>query len=336
MKPCVFIIPYFGRFKSYFPLFLLTCKANPSFNWLLFTDSEEKYDYPENVSVIKMRFADFKELVNQAFSFEINLDRPYKLCDYKPAYGYVLKEYIKDYKYWGYCDCDLLLGNLEQLLLPLLNNNYDKIFAAGHMTLYKNTDENNSRFMGSHSIHDLIYKKAFTSDKIYAFDEMCYSVNVHTLFEELGASIFADDISFNASTTQFRFVRKYYDSRTHRWYEEHKKKNLIVWDGKSIFEYYVDRSRAVKRKEYLYLHLQSRQLLFNQEEFEDGDPVVITPIGFHSLKEIPKSSDEIVKLMTLPITKERVTMELRRLYHVFKPRVKTWQFNPYQVYNGEV
>lgn len=336
MKPCVFIIPYFGKFKNYFPLFLLTCKANPSFNWLIITDSEEKYAYPENVSVVRMAFSIFREVVNQAFPFEVSLDRPYKLCDYKPAYGYILKEYIRDYQYWGYCDCDLLLGNLEQLLLPLLSMDYDKIFAAGHMTLYKNTDENNSRFMGLDSKHGLLYQKAFTSEKIYAFDEMCYSVNVHTLFEELGANVFAKDIAFNASTTQFRFVRKYYDDKRHRWYEEHKKRNLMVWDGKRILEYYLDRTLGVKKREYLYLHLQSRQLALSQEEITDTGSVIITPIGFHSIQNIPMSSTDIVKLMALPITMERIVMGLKRIYHVVKPGVKTWQFNPYQVYNGEV
>ena len=26
---------------------------------------------------------------------------------------------IKDYKYWGYCDCDLILGNMSHFLQPL-------------------------------------------------------------------------------------------------------------------------------------------------------------------------------------------------------------------------
>lgn len=47
-KVC-FVVPYFGKFPSYFDLFLKSCKYNEDFNWIIFTDDKEDYDYPNNV-----------------------------------------------------------------------------------------------------------------------------------------------------------------------------------------------------------------------------------------------------------------------------------------------
>ena len=59
----------------------------------------------------------------------INLRSPYKLCDLKPAYGYIFNNLLKDFDYWGYSDLDLLFGNLDELLKKINDNNYHKTFS---------------------------------------------------------------------------------------------------------------------------------------------------------------------------------------------------------------
>ena len=73
MKNCCFIIPYFGTFPNYFPLFLKTCSWNKNFNWLLITDNNTHYEYPENFNVIKMSFVELQTLVQSKFDFNIKL-----------------------------------------------------------------------------------------------------------------------------------------------------------------------------------------------------------------------------------------------------------------------
>ncbi|EEG90690.1 hypothetical protein COPCOM_00918 [Coprococcus comes ATCC 27758] len=136
-KRCVLILPYFGQFNNYFPLFLKSCEANPTYTWMIFTDNEFKYVCPENVHVIKTTLDEIRKIANEKFGFKIVLESAYKLCDYKPAYGFLFEKYIKDFDYWGHCDCDLIFGNLEKNVTPLLNEDYDKLFAAGHLTIYK-------------------------------------------------------------------------------------------------------------------------------------------------------------------------------------------------------
>ena len=146
-KKCVLILVYFGEFNNYFPLFLKTCASNPTFDWIIFTDNSFHYDCPENVFVIKTTLEEVRRKACEKFGFDVALYSPYKLCDYKPAYGFLFEELIVGYPYWGHCDCDLIFGNLEKILQPLFDENYDKLFAAGHLTIYKNTYDNNRRFM---------------------------------------------------------------------------------------------------------------------------------------------------------------------------------------------
>ena len=98
MKKCCFIIPYFGKLPNYFPVFLKTCAFNKDYDWLIFSDDCSKYELPINVKIINLEFVDLKEKIKNKFKdFEIDLSYPYKLCDYKPAYGYIFEEYLKIY-----------------------------------------------------------------------------------------------------------------------------------------------------------------------------------------------------------------------------------------------
>ena len=126
-KKCVLILPYFGKFNNYFQLFLKSCEKNPQYNWKIFTDNDECYVFPVNVEVIKTSLEEVKNIAESKLGFSICLDKPYKLCDYKPAYGLIFEEMIGEYEYWGHCDCDLIFGNLDKMLIPLLKKGYSKI-----------------------------------------------------------------------------------------------------------------------------------------------------------------------------------------------------------------
>ena len=55
-----------------------------------------------------------KERIQRIFDFPISLERPYKLCDYKPSYGEVFKDELAGYDFWGNCDIDLVWGNIKK------------------------------------------------------------------------------------------------------------------------------------------------------------------------------------------------------------------------------
>ena len=116
MKTAAFILPYFGKFPNYFQLYLNSCGNNKNYDWYIFTDDTTEYDYPENVFVEYVNFSDFSNLIKNKFEDEVALNYPKKLCDFKPLYGYVFSSLIKDYPYWGYCDCDLIFGKIDNFI----------------------------------------------------------------------------------------------------------------------------------------------------------------------------------------------------------------------------
>lgn len=129
-----------GQLHEYFDKFLISCKYNPTIDWLLFTDDRSDLQYPGNVKVHYMIFEELREKIHTALEREICLESPRGLCNYKVMYGQIFKEELTEYDYWGYCDCDLIWGNLRKFLTDELFEAYGKIGIYGHLTLMKNDE----------------------------------------------------------------------------------------------------------------------------------------------------------------------------------------------------
>lgn len=264
MNKCCFIIPYFGKLPNYFPLFLKSCSYNPDYNWMVFTDDNTKYDYPSNVDCFHLTFGKLQEMVRAKFNFNVSLETPYKLCDFKPAYGYIFEEYTKEYRYWGHCDIDVVLGNLNVFLDPLLEQNYDKIFQLGHMTIYKNTFENNRIFMNRYKNRNL-YKEVFSTPDICWFDESWKDeFNINSIFLSMGKNIYSKDLSLNVVVGKNQFYRTEFvgnisDSCSHGYKVEKYKDALYLWNKGNIERYYLNDKNLIKES-YLYFHFQSRRM----------------------------------------------------------------------------
>ena len=291
MRKCCFIIPYFGKFPNYFPLFLKSCSFNKKFNWLLITNNNKNYDYPENFRVVRMSFDDLRILIQSKFDFEISLNSPYKLCDYKPAYGYLFEEYINEYSFWGHCDVDVLMGNLEKFLTDELLDSYDKIFCLGHMVLYKNSFEDNRVFKSVYR-NSLLYKKVFTSDKICWFDEEWKDeYNINQIFKDQSKKVYEKDLSLNFSIYKSYFLKVTYDKNNenadkHGYVTENYKDCICLWDHGDIKRFYINNNKLVC-EEYAYIHLQKRRMFFRSSVIK-YNRIRIAPNYFFSfrIKEI--------------------------------------------------
>lgn len=289
MKSVVLILPYFGKFPDIFPLFLKTAEKNPNINFLIISDSEENIDYPGNVIVLSQTFSEFRELMEKRLGQTIVLEKPYKLCDYKPVYGYVLSEQIKQYDYWGYCDCDLIWGDLYSFIEPLMEKGYDKIFASGHLTLYRNTQENNELFRTLDEGE--LFSKISKDNQIYWFDEDYKGKNnIHDLFLKSGKKVFTEDFSVNFNIDTNCFQRKMYSPENRTYIDIPYEKEQYYWDAGKIYQ--------VKKKEetlaitqYPYIHFQLRymhgvQCVLSEEQFK------IVPNRFLKHDKMPRTLDE--------------------------------------------
>jgi hypothetical protein len=294
------IIPYFGKFNQYFPVFLESCGYNSSIDWLIFTDSEDEYSLPENVKKIKMSFEEFRRMAQEKFSYDISLERPYKLCDFRPAYGEILKDYLDGYDFWGYCDCDLIFGNIRKFVTDEILCAYDKIFTRGHLTLFRNNSQTNL-FYKEQNVIDA--RRIYTSERNCKFDEW---TGISTIWEAEGRK-FYDEMPFDdlliglegfypTKRIGIRELGGPYHYHNIDLYRRYKRMKNIVYSfsNGSLFRVWRE-NKNVYTEEVLYVHLQKRKMNFDiMMEYKKG--FLICPGGFKGyvselcLKDLKKLS----------------------------------------------
>lgn len=150
MKRIVFIIPYFGPWPEWMPLFLVSCRFNPSINWVLISDSDLPVEKPDNVRHVRMDWADYVKLVSERLGIDFRPASPYKLCDIKPALAEIHPEFVEGFDYWAFGDIDVIYGNIrkfytdEFLKYGLISTHPNGI--SGHFCLLRNDPKTNAAF----------------------------------------------------------------------------------------------------------------------------------------------------------------------------------------------
>ena len=107
MNKICLLEPYYGTFPNYFHLWIKSASLNPNIDFYIISDSFFPYELPPNIFLINMSLGEIKERLENAIGVSIKLPQPYKLCDYKPAYGLIFDDIVSKYDYWGWCDPDL-------------------------------------------------------------------------------------------------------------------------------------------------------------------------------------------------------------------------------------
>ncbi len=171
MKSIIVIFPYFGTLPAQYNMWRASALYNTDIDFLFFTDCNVLP--AENIIVHKMTFEEFKQMVQSKFDFPIVLDRPYKICDYRPAFAYILSEDIKDYDFWGWGDLDVVYGDIRHFITDDVLSRHKMFSGYGHFTLYKNDDDTNTYFMKEIDGY-VSYKEAFTQSRSMFFDEYEY------------------------------------------------------------------------------------------------------------------------------------------------------------------
>ena len=84
-------------------------------------------------------------MVSEKLNIEFNPESPYKLCDIKPALGYIHKEDISNYDFIAFGDIDLIYGNLDCFISEKKLRKFDIISThsrriSGHLCVMRNDD----------------------------------------------------------------------------------------------------------------------------------------------------------------------------------------------------
>ncbi len=119
----------------------------------------------------------------------INL--PYILVEYKPAFGHIFAEYLRDYTHWGYSDLDVVFGDISRWIDEDEWNEYDivtygfgdqdKLYLRGQFTFHRN-DPNYINQLWRHCkyLSEMDVRYAHTQSLKFESAEGCYSQAVIT------------------------------------------------------------------------------------------------------------------------------------------------------------
>jgi hypothetical protein len=225
------VVPYFGQRPTYFPLVVRSMAANPDVSWLLLTDQPVP-DAPPNVAVQLCEFDDLAERVRSFFDFPISLDRPYKICDFRPAFGEIFADELAGYDFWGHCDLDVIFGRIRDHL-PTAAFQADKILFNGNFSLYRNDPETAGWYR--HEVGKVSYREAMTTPAAMHFDEWA---GIRYIVEDLGVPAWHDDVIFDISFHRYRTRAEAPPGRDPRRY---------AWEDGEICEYRLEQGRPVRR-----------------------------------------------------------------------------------------
>lgn len=270
---------YFGKLPNYFGLWLKSAQKNTEVDFLIFTDQEIKQEF-DNIRFVNFTIQEMQKLSSRKLGFEVYLERPYKCCDLKPAYGVIFEEYLTAYSYWGHCDFDLIWGDLGGYFNKYHLESYDKFLPLGHLSMYRNTCENNRRFMLDGA--SFSYRTVFTKASNYAFDELggVYRIFVKHGYKTFDKRIFAD-IS--------KIYRRFKLARNDRNYNY----QVFCWNNGHVYRYYYD--QTIKRDEFIYIHFKERGFLPFDADCIRRDSFYITNQGFYSCDPVAIDINEIQK-----------------------------------------
>ena len=309
MPSIILILPYFGCFPNYFDLWLQSCKNNSSINWLIFTDNDTTvFSEKSNITFINLTFVDFCKKFENYFDFQIVLNTAYKLCDYRPFYGMVLNEFVKNYDFWGYCDCDLIFGDIRKFATDEILSKCDKFLGHGHFSLQRTNDPEYSEIIKQTFVKGKYdYKYVYSHQEGFAFDEYDH-LGVSYSYLRYRSDRFYSGYSSNDSlykvtnilypdstekyhvTTNLRIERIYddiYTDITHfRDIKDTKdtKKNILYSYNNGVLNRVISEKSKIIYEEILYLHLMKRKMSVHTDNI---DMYYIIPNKFVPYNENP-------------------------------------------------
>lgn len=269
MKSICYIVPYFGRLPENFQIWLLGCKYNPTIDWIIYTDDNRCFDYPKNVKVQYCSFEEMKKRIQSFYDFEVDLSRPWRLALMKPAYGEIFSDDLKGYDFWGYCDIDLMWGDIRKFYTEEILNNYERIGFQGHSTLFPNNIKLNLQYR-TIIPNQINYIDVFSGKLDFSWDES----GINMIYTYL-----------NKKSLEFREVCfAHLDKYKKGFYIKHRPKNednyncyqIFKWEKGKLIRYSLVGS-TIRKEEMMYIHFWCRPMDYKVTDTSGNMPIYIYP-----------------------------------------------------------
>jgi hypothetical protein len=142
------IVVYVGDLPYWSELFFESVRRNQGVDVILICDRRPRVAVPQNVYVIR---CDKQAIIHRLNRLGLVIKHDvggHKLCDFRPFFGNIFADELKQYRFWGFCDIDMMFGDLDKLLNQEFLNETDVFTAcnthvAGHFTVLRNVSRVN-------------------------------------------------------------------------------------------------------------------------------------------------------------------------------------------------
>ena len=279
MKNLLIVMPWYGRVPNYFKFYLDSIR-NVTFDTLLVSDSDfSKIVVPDNVRLVKMTMEEFRVLASQKLCVEVALDKPYKVCDFRPMFGKIFEDYLGGYKYWGYGDADLIYGQkLDQYVERIVSEDYDVAsmhcqYLAAPFAMLKNNEKCKALYKAS----NVWYEVATTP--------------VHYQFEECGKNVDWPKLEFGKVTIEE--YGKTFDSFSNVLHREEQKGMIRYFHEDLITEHISKYDVVYKKGKRVFLNENEIYIFHNLfvkgrryfrvpgDEWKNFENYMICPTGYY-------------------------------------------------------
>jgi len=186
--------------------------------------------------------------IQKHFDFRICIPQPYKLCDFKVAYGEIFSALLSGYEFWGHCDNDLIFGDIRSFITEDILDRYDRILSRGHFTLYRNSPNVNAIYKEASPD----YKSVFSSPENFCYDEWPGTSRYWRdhLMERFYDAIIYDDI---------HYLKHHFVTVHKKELDKGRYNFLYLFNKGKLYRYFEQDGRAC-REETMYVHFQKRNL----------------------------------------------------------------------------
>lgn len=282
-KICVLVV-YYGKFPPSIVMWADSAKYQKGIDFLFITDQKQP-SYLKDFKWINISFSDLVDQIIDTLEIDVQIKSPYKLCDFRPAYGLIFNNYLSGYDYWGYCDLDLIWGDLNLTLNTGLNTSPDLLYSRGHLSLYRNCEEINSLFKTKLLVNKGItdYQEVFMQPENCCFDE---TYGIFKIFRLKNKTVYHNQNFIDIKANSIKFLPSNIKKHPIQFFIYHKG-NIYNFYKKNWWFFSVE----YEKSEYSYIHFQKRKINFMEFKKTNSFYLIRSKsiIEFNSLNEIINS-----------------------------------------------
>ena len=250
------IVVWFGNLPGYFPAWLRSAEMNPDIDFFLFFDQEVKSECP-NIHFMRTTLEQEVARASKELREEVSIHNAYKFCDVRPFFGRIYHTVLENYDFWGYCDIDLVFGQIRTFLTDEVLSQYERFYEWGHFSLFKNNEKINHIYDlpgGLYSRNETLCGTAkVNAEEHYGLNRICSQNDI----KWYRATDFAD---FYVYCSDLRLY-----GGQHNYVHQ-----VFYWEDGRAYRAGIDEKNGIVINEYVYVHWQKRKPQLDDARLVNG------------------------------------------------------------------